>query len=423
MPRQRKRKAATAEAPSKVAKLEIPVMSEFDRADQFTVYTSEDGLAYSFTSEQDTKFYRLQLLEAKAGNGFVTFAHWGRVGGKGQSQVVKEGSLATTKKAFEKKFLDKTKNRWGPDIQSTFTAVEGKYDLVQIEDDGNGNDDDDDDDDDDNIEGDDNNGDDESSAKQEEDKFDLIRWGALGAAIASTERPVIAGQLTGQTASNLTSSFLGGQPWWPKGMEYPTYEGNPMAFLLQINLEQMPKHPDLPEAGLLQVFFGDPDEFASFRCVYHADSSKEVIATPPNAELSVGENPLLDDPGIAKAIEFTSGKTIMKSVDYRFETLVTPHLASEEQLDEYCDEELDKDTTFLEDEDGSYFLEIGGHADFTQDDPRGDGDDVYGDFTLMKLEADDGGLRFDDGVACIFMPVEDVKKRDFSRAKLYFDCS
>jgi len=80
---------------------------------------------------------------------------------------------------------------------------------------------------------------------------------------------------------------LGGNPDVPKDFEWPTFKGEPLTFLAQINLAHL-GHTPLPEAGWLLFFmddvaYGDEcggDEFEWFRVVYLNESAKQLQRRP-----------------------------------------------------------------------------------------------------------------------------------------------
>lgn len=77
----------------------------------------------------NNKFYIIQLLEA--GDRFVCWNRWGRVGEVGQSKLNYFVLLEDAKKDFEKKFRDKTKNSWAE--RDRFVAHPGKYTLIEVQ--------------------------------------------------------------------------------------------------------------------------------------------------------------------------------------------------------------------------------------------------------------------------------------------------
>ena len=108
--------------------------------------------------------------------------------------------------------------------------------------------------------------------------------------ICATARP--CAEITLLPAEHLTlwQSKLGGQPYWPKEMEYPrNAKGRPLHLLAQINFAGTPPLPDSPEKGILQFFISrndgiekmwgmnaeNPADQQGFRVVYHADIEHE----------------------------------------------------------------------------------------------------------------------------------------------------
>ncbi|NXN95108.1 PARP3 polymerase, partial [Rhinopomastus cyanomelas] len=80
-------------------------------------------------STNNNKFYIIQLL--KHDGVYSVWSRWGRVGEVGQSKLMPSASLEAAKKEFEKKFLEKTKNRW--EARENFIAQPGKYTLIDVQ--------------------------------------------------------------------------------------------------------------------------------------------------------------------------------------------------------------------------------------------------------------------------------------------------
>lgn len=78
----------------------------------------------------NNKFYIIQVLKG-AGNKFFGWNRWGRVGESGQNSMKGPFSNAADAiKDFEKKFSDKTKNKWAD--REKFVAKPGKYTLLEM---------------------------------------------------------------------------------------------------------------------------------------------------------------------------------------------------------------------------------------------------------------------------------------------------
>lgn len=95
---------------------------------------------YSVTLNQtnvganNNKFYIIQVLEG--GGAYYAWNRWGRVGDDGQNKLLPCSTKEQAVKEFGKKFREKTTNSW--ENRSSFTAVKGKYTLVETEESGGG---------------------------------------------------------------------------------------------------------------------------------------------------------------------------------------------------------------------------------------------------------------------------------------------
>ncbi|XP_075369935.1 protein mono-ADP-ribosyltransferase PARP3 isoform X2 [Mycteria americana] len=77
----------------------------------------------------NNKFYIIQLIEH--GSTYNVWTRWGRVGEDGQTKLMTPASLEAAKKDFEKKFWEKTKNRWL--TRENFVAQPGKYTVIEVQ--------------------------------------------------------------------------------------------------------------------------------------------------------------------------------------------------------------------------------------------------------------------------------------------------
>ncbi|XP_023652341.1 protein mono-ADP-ribosyltransferase PARP3 [Paramormyrops kingsleyae] len=81
--------------------------------------------------QNNNKFYVIQVLQTGHGE-FYCWTRWGRVGEIGASAAF--GGFSSPKEAieiFEKKFKDKTKNKWGD--RERFVSHPGKYTLIEVD--------------------------------------------------------------------------------------------------------------------------------------------------------------------------------------------------------------------------------------------------------------------------------------------------
>ena len=69
-------------------------------------------------------------------NSYHLWTRWGRVGEAGSNSLGPAGDLDAVMMQFEKKFSDKTKNKWAN--RDKFKPVPGKYTLLEMDDDSEG---------------------------------------------------------------------------------------------------------------------------------------------------------------------------------------------------------------------------------------------------------------------------------------------
>ena len=82
--------------------------------------------------QNNNKFFILQVIKEVQTDVFYTWIRWGRVGYKGQVNLIScGGDEAKAIAALEKKFQEKTKNKWSE--RDNFQPVDGKYKLVEME--------------------------------------------------------------------------------------------------------------------------------------------------------------------------------------------------------------------------------------------------------------------------------------------------
>lgn len=255
-------------------------------------------------------------------------------------------------------------------------------------------------------------------------------------------------------------SKLGGVPYLPKSMEYPTVRegelaGRPLFLLAQLNFEKLPQIPGFPTEGILQFFAGcvDDDVYGmdfddgfnqnGFRVIFH-----EKIITDESALYSKEDMPdfsggddyfpfkgeflltaeRVEPMGITVG-DFRCDKVVAAAYNELFGGDVDGmwgrgkgiYDVDRELLDAVCEARDSAKTR------------MGGFPFFTQEDPRGYNDE-YGKCTVMLFQSDseNGGEKgnWDDeicwgdaGVANFFISPEDLAKRDFSHVLYNWDCS
>ncbi|KAK6000311.1 hypothetical protein QM012_003943 [Aureobasidium pullulans] len=118
------------------AKLDIPI--DEGVAPTWHVFIDpETGIIYDASlnqtnaSNNNNKFYRVQLLENASSTSYQTWTRWGRVGEHGQTAMLGDGSLGDAFQHFEKKFKDKSGLKWddrgGKPKANKYVFVERSY--------------------------------------------------------------------------------------------------------------------------------------------------------------------------------------------------------------------------------------------------------------------------------------------------------
>eukprot|EP00727_Mastigamoeba_balamuthi_P006381 m51a1_g2363 hypothetical protein (631) ;mRNA; r:636109-638754 len=114
----------------------VPVDQLVPGSEDYRVVVEDDGTVWDCMLSQtnigsnNNKFYVIQLLRHTSTGRLAVWTRWGRIGEKGQSNLLCCTSLASAKDAFRKKFRDKTVNDW--ESRSDFVSKPGKYTLIQL---------------------------------------------------------------------------------------------------------------------------------------------------------------------------------------------------------------------------------------------------------------------------------------------------
>jgi len=119
-PEKKKKKKSSGPRPDR----RIPNADNWTVDPEYHIKLNQTNIGFN-----NNKYYIIQLLSDP--NGYALWTRWGRVGEPGQSSLKRFGVEAAGRKAFEKKFRDKTKNAWFN--RDNFVKVQGKYDIVETE--------------------------------------------------------------------------------------------------------------------------------------------------------------------------------------------------------------------------------------------------------------------------------------------------
>lgn len=252
------------------------------------------------------------------------------------------------------------------------------------------------------------------------------------------------------------SSKLGGVPYFPKDMEYPTVrEGNfaglPIRFLAQLNFAELPHIEGFPEKGILQFFTGCADDDCvgldfkdafdqnTYRIIYHSD-----IIEDESRLITADDLPEYDDEqfwsfpfsGEFKLCVESVGSCYAPPTSDEFDKLIIKHynaLFNGNIKDTFSNDEglagADPKlySALYEASENGGGVKMGGFPFFCQDDPRL-WDEEYAKCNLLLFQLDSCGdgddeiMYGDCGVANFFISPEDLKNLDFSHVLYNWDC-
>lgn len=251
--------------------------------------------------------------------------------------------------------------------------------------------------------------------------------------ILASVKPTVAIELTRQDKGlTLWQSKVGGDPYLPKGVDYPRHpDGHALMLLAQINFAEVPKLPDFPEKGILQFFidgtntaFGmewdNPCEQNGFRVVYYADVSENTDDLIMDFSPYAVENDEYILPFVGQyAMAFILQERILPDGDVSMDNQLAELLDDSQFCAAYDDVYINVSPS-----DGH---RIGGYPVFVlQGDPRHN-DEVLEDYILLfQLDSDsekDKEIMWGDtGVANFFIHPDDLKNLDFSKVLYHWDC-
>lgn len=214
----------------------------------------------------------------------------------------------------------------------------------------------------------------------------------------------------------------------PRDQNLPVNQktGAPLYLLAQINFEQIPHIKDFPEKGLLQIFISGDDG------VYGLDFDNEYSQSGWCLRYLEEVPKLVDESSIYK-FQYSEDTELPLEKDTAF--LLKAHLDKQvitmndihfdEVVDTYLDEnlkEIMQDDEAMDELNDLFTLipcQIGGYPFFTQYDPR---QEDSNEVLLFQLYSQDHILWGDSGVGNFFISKEDLKNKDFSHVRYYWDC-
>ena len=243
---------------------------------------------------------------------------------------------------------------------------------------------------------------------------------------------------------DVMGSKIGGKPYWPCDMDYPTdVQGKPMLMVMQINCEEAGLKAPLPEHGMLQWFIslnpewmygcqGNYDEAGmGFRIIYHEEIG--ASATPANVPTHDTVDEIMSPVKREVAVDVEVEETVMSVSDGRFNRLFFDIVKEITGID-YDDKMWYE---YLDNEDGLYFEQnLGmkaprhqmlGYPVYSQDEARRDIESQ--DALLFQLDSQFSTVDRkelvmwgDMGSGFIFINHDNLASHDFSHAYYCWDC-
>lgn len=251
----------------------------------------------------------------------------------------------------------------------------------------------------------------------------------------------------------LTSTKLGGLPYWPRDLAYPTQKrGLKLMLLAQLNLDDFAGCDRLPQGGLLQFFVDSDDDCSGmdfddgtnqdgFRVIWHKTIDQSVTADDVRAlEIPTSfdswddclGNPLRGEYALEVSKDIGWINPASDGFDEAFlncckQLLGDQYVAGRDDWYD-CLARPDSDRIFdLFNLEGPQH-QVFGYPFFTQTDPRSYQENLR-DLDTLLLQIDSDGTKEGDrvlwgdvGIGNFFINGEALKRGDFSRVLFNWDC-
>lgn len=270
--------------------------------------------------------------------------------------------------------------------------------------------------------------------------------GPHAAALQPWLRPRIGYSRSGDVIARLGASRIGGGPDVPPGFEWPTHNGRPLDFMLQINLadlQGLASELDLPADGVLALFYDaeeqpwgfDPSDRTGHRVYVFSDGNLRRLDAPhpdtalPPSSLAFHRSwslphPYSDD---CEAMLETLKATGIDLDEEDYEALAEalgqyggPVPGHRHALGGY-QQNIQGDMK-LEAQLVSHGISCG-DPDGYEDPRRAELEDGAQDWTLLlQLDSDDDAMWGDAGMLYLWIRKQDLAARDVSRTWLSLQC-
>ena len=229
---------------------------------------------------------------------------------------------------------------------------------------------------------------------------------------------------------------LGGIPYFPKDMEYPTHKvtKEPLALLVQLNFNTFKHIPNYPDHGILQIYISNENSYygmnfddytndTAFRVIYHEniieDTSKLIDTIPYDTE----------------GLPYEKEYKLIPTEPFKMYASMNIEEFGDVFVDAYNELRNDKITdsfdipndmfNLLCERNERHYMWIGGYPTFTQSDPRNGTEYSVYDTILLASDTYSDEYDFmwgDAGTAKFFIKEEDLKNLNFNDILFSWDC-
>lgn len=251
------------------------------------------------------------------------------------------------------------------------------------------------------------------------------------AQIESSKQEYIRVKCQNSEEGNIFTSKIGGKPYWPAYMPYPSNKaGTALNFLAQINCAELPVNAYYPKQGILQFFIGKDDLFGmdfeyknedqNYCVVFHKDIDQTYREDFDFLmEIQSNFNSPLANVKSYNKLQFELKQEYVPIQDYQFEKIMG--MPFFELFGKFGDKEYELTDAYNK-MNNSAGHKMGGYAFFTQEDPRGYSELMKDHVLLLQLDSEDGLMWGDMGVSGFFISASDLAKGDFSKVIFNWDC-
>ena len=279
------------------------------------------------------------------------------------------------------------------------------------------------------------------------------------APIEASVKPFVHIEALPALDATVFESKFGGYPYLPPGTSFPMQDGEPMVLLAQIGWSQVPRLPGFPTEGMLQLFIGNgpvdsemrallphpirggpPLLGEGWRAVWHETVGTEAVQDfsflPDDEDLYSSDSPF----ELAYARWRPEGsRGACHRLRFHLDVSPAPQTSTEFTAIAGTDQPWEFFEQLAGDEAGGKALsdayesiaphpgghQIGGYADFVQDDPRDmrEVQDVVNPLLHLMQIVSNSDLAWGDSGVCHFLIRQDaVRRRAWDEGWFYWDC-